>query len=40
MRLPWSLALLAAALMRAARGTAAGALTSPNQVDLGKPVWQ
>ncbi len=28
------------ALLGGAAGAAAGGLTSPNQVDLGKPVWQ
>ena len=33
-------ALVAGALLGGAGGAAAGALTNPNQIDLGKPVWK
>ncbi len=31
---------LAGAVIGGAGGAAAGGLTSPNQIDLGKPIWE
>lgn len=31
---------LTGALLGGAAGAAAGGLTSPNQIDLGKPIWK